>query len=61
MKQQLQTLRMRCGKIEDWLIAEEAQVIRHAKKMIKQGYEVVSICTDSEVFIKCKPRGKPLE
>lgn len=54
MKQQLHTLRMRLGKIEDWLIAEEAQIIRHAKKMIKQGYEVVSICTESEVIIKCK-------
>jgi len=52
---------MKLGKIEDWLIAEEAQIIRHAKKMIKQGYEVVSICTESEVFIKCKSSGKPLK
>lgn len=45
---------MRSGKIEDWFIGTQDEVVRHAKKMMKKGYEVISICTESKVEIKCK-------
>lgn len=53
MSESYQKLLMRNGRIEDWFIGTESQVIRHAKKMMKLGYVVVSICTESKVIIKC--------
>ena len=53
MKKQLHKLKMRSGKIEDWFIGTQEEVVRHAKKMMKKGYKVISICTGGKVKITC--------
>ena len=54
MSESYQKLLMRNGRIEDWFIGTESQVIRHAKKMLKLGYVVVSICTGGKVTLTCR-------